>query len=58
MKDISKHELAETGIDLRDVEQPISQLSGGERHCVAIARAVHFGTKVLISGRADGGAGS
>ena len=36
------------GIDLRDVEQPIGTLSGGERQCVAIARAVYFGAKVLI----------
>jgi simple sugar transport system ATP-binding protein len=36
------------GIDLRDVEQPIGTLSGGERQCVAISRAVHFGAKVLI----------
>jgi simple sugar transport system ATP-binding protein len=40
--------LAELGIDLRDVEQPVGTLSGGERQCVAIARAVHFGAKVLI----------
>ncbi|QWF78218.1 ATP-binding cassette domain-containing protein [Amycolatopsis sp. CA-230715] len=40
--------LAEMGIDLRDVEQPVGTLSGGERQCVAIARAVHFGAKVLI----------
>ena len=48
MKKITKDELAAMGIDLRDVEQPIGQLSGGERQCVAIARAVHFGAKVLI----------
>jgi simple sugar transport system ATP-binding protein len=48
MKDITKQELADMGIDLRDVEQPVGQLSGGERQCVAIARAVHFGAKVLI----------
>lgn len=48
MKQITKDELAAMGIDLRDVEQPIGQLSGGERQCVAIARAVHFGAKVLI----------
>ena len=36
------------GIDLRDVDQPIGTLSGGERQCVAIARAVYFGAKVLI----------
>jgi simple sugar transport system ATP-binding protein len=48
MKEITKAELGDMGIDLRDVEQPIGQLSGGERQCVAIARAVHFGAKVLI----------
>ena len=48
MKDITLKELAAMGIDLRDVEQPIGQLSGGERQCVAIARAVYFGAKVLI----------
>src|SRR3712207_6901421 len=36
------------GIDLRDTEQPVGTLSGGERQCVAIARAVYFGAKVLI----------
>lgn len=48
MKDITKHELLEMGIDLRDVDQPIGTLSGGERQCVAIARAVYFGAKALI----------
>ena len=48
MKRISKAELAAMGIDLRDVEQPIGTLSGGERQCVAIARAVYFGARVLI----------
>ena len=48
MKKIAKDELAAMGIDLRDVEQPIGTLSGGERQCVAIARAVYFGAKVLI----------
>jgi simple sugar transport system ATP-binding protein len=48
MKKITKSELAEMGIDLRDVDQPIGTLSGGERQCVAIARAVYFGARVLI----------
>jgi simple sugar transport system ATP-binding protein len=48
MKRISKAELAAMGIDLRDVDQPIGTLSGGERQCVAIARAVYFGARVLI----------
>ena len=29
-------------------EQAVGTLSGGERQCVAIARAVHFGARVLI----------
>jgi simple sugar transport system ATP-binding protein len=48
MRTMTKKELLDMGIDLRDVEQPIGTLSGGERQCVAIARAVHFGAKVLI----------
>jgi simple sugar transport system ATP-binding protein len=48
MRKMAKQELLDMGIDLRDVEQPIGTLSGGERQCVAIARAVHFGAKVLI----------
>jgi simple sugar transport system ATP-binding protein len=47
-KATSRKALADLGIDLRDVEQPVGTLSGGERQCVAIARAVHFGAKVLI----------
>jgi len=48
MREITKNELLEMGIDLRDVDQPIGTLSGGERQCVAIARAVYFGAKALI----------
>ena len=48
MKATTKTELAAMGIDLRDVDQPIGTLSGGERQCVAIARAVYFGARVLI----------
>ena len=48
MRTTAKQELLDMGIDLRDVEQPIGTLSGGERQCVAIARAVYFGAKVLI----------
>ena len=47
-KSTTKDELLNMGIDLRDVNQPIGTLSGGERQAVAIARAVHFGAKVLI----------
>jgi simple sugar transport system ATP-binding protein len=48
MKTITYTELDNMGIDLRDVDQPIGTLSGGERQCVAIARAVYFGARVLI----------
>jgi len=41
-------ELRGMGIELRDAEQPVGTLSGGERQCLAIARAIHFGARVLI----------
>jgi simple sugar transport system ATP-binding protein len=40
--------LLEMGIDIRDPDQPVGTLSGGERQAVAIARAVFFGARVLI----------
>ncbi|MFC5175907.1 ATP-binding cassette domain-containing protein [Nocardioides taihuensis] len=47
-KEVAREELARMGIDIRDVDQPVGTLSGGERQAVAIARAVYFGAKVLI----------
>jgi simple sugar transport system ATP-binding protein len=44
----TRDELGKMGIDIRDPDQPVGTLSGGERQSVAIARAVHFGAKVLI----------
>src|SRR5258708_2506007 len=41
-------ELRKIGIRLRDPDQAVGTLSGGERQAVAIARAVYFGAKVLI----------
>ncbi|HEX4720593.1 MAG TPA: ATP-binding cassette domain-containing protein [Thermoleophilaceae bacterium] len=41
-------QLGKMGIDIRDPDQPVGTLSGGERQAVAIARAVYFGAKVLI----------
>ncbi len=38
----------EIGINIRQASQPVGTLSGGERQCLAIAKAVHFGAKVLI----------
>ncbi|MER6418810.1 ATP-binding cassette domain-containing protein [Streptomyces sp. NPDC001137] len=48
MKQTADHELREMGIILDNLEQPIGTLSGGQRQCVAIARAVYFGARVLI----------
>jgi simple sugar transport system ATP-binding protein len=47
-KETVRKELREMGIDVRDPDQPVGTLSGGERQSVAIARAVFFGARVLI----------
>jgi simple sugar transport system ATP-binding protein len=47
-KKIVHDELRKMGIQIRDPEQPIGTMSGGERQSVAIARAVYFGARVLI----------
>jgi simple sugar transport system ATP-binding protein len=48
MRQTTVDELAKTGIELPDVDAPIGSLSGGQRQCVAIARAIYFGARVLI----------
>jgi simple sugar transport system ATP-binding protein len=48
MKRIADEELRKMGIVVKDIDQPIGTLSGGQRPCVAIARAVYFGARVLI----------
>ncbi|MFC8516319.1 ATP-binding cassette domain-containing protein [Streptomyces sp. NPDC057257] len=48
MKQTADQELRNMGIVLDNLEQPIGTLSGGQRQCVAIARAVYFGARVLI----------
>jgi simple sugar transport system ATP-binding protein len=45
---ITTRELGNVGIRLRNPRQAVGTLSGGERQSVAIARAMHFGAKVLI----------
>jgi len=47
-KSVMHEEMAKMGIDVRDPDQPVGTLSGGERQAVAIARAVYFGANVLI----------
>ena len=46
--EITMQEMKKMGINLRSPDQAVGTLSGGERQTVAIARAVHFGAKVLI----------
>ncbi|MEP4195300.1 MAG: ATP-binding cassette domain-containing protein [Aliishimia sp.] len=46
--DVTMTEMRKMGINLRGPDQAVGTLSGGERQTVAIARAVHFGAKVLI----------
>ena len=48
MKKTADEELRNMGIVLDNLDQPIGTLSGGQRQCVAIARAVYFGARVLI----------
>ena len=47
-KETTRVELGKMGIDIRDPDQAVGTLSGGERQSVAIARAVYFGARVLI----------
>ena len=47
-KRVMREEMGKMGIDVRDPNQVVGTLSGGERQAVAIARAVYFGAKVLI----------
>ena len=47
-KEEAKKAIADIGIDIRDADEPIAKLSGGQRQSVAIARAAHFSAKLLI----------
>lgn len=47
-KSTVREEMGKMGIDIRDPDQPVGTMSGGERQSLAIARAVYFGAKVLI----------
>ncbi len=48
MRQIAKDELDRFGIHLSNINQIVGTLSGGQRQCVSITRAVYFGAKVLI----------
>jgi simple sugar transport system ATP-binding protein len=44
----AREELGKMGIDVRDPDQAVGSMSGGERQSLAIARAVYLGARVLI----------
>lgn len=43
-----REEMAKMGIDMRDPDQPVGTMSGGERQSISISRAIYLGAKVLI----------
>jgi simple sugar transport system ATP-binding protein len=47
-KRIARDEMGKMGIVVRDLDQPMGTMSGGERQSLAIARAVYHGARVLI----------
>jgi simple sugar transport system ATP-binding protein len=48
MRRIAGEELTKMGIVIPDLDRPVGSLSGGQRQCIAIARAIYFGAKVII----------
>jgi len=46
--DTTQKELEKFGIAIKDVERSAGTLSGGQRQCLAIARSLYFGARVLI----------
>ncbi|MCQ0987123.1 ATP-binding cassette domain-containing protein [Jiella marina] len=48
MDRITHDEMVKIGIDISDPGQAVGTMSGGQRQTLAIARAIHFGAKVLI----------
>src|SRR6478672_4690888 len=48
MQRIAGEELTKMGINIPDLDRPVGGLSRGQRQCIAIARAIYFGAKVII----------
>jgi len=48
MDEITHDEMLKIGIDISDPTQAVGTMSGGQRQTLAIARAIHFGARVLI----------
>ena len=47
-EEVALKELDRFGIRVPDADQAVGTLSGGQRQCLAIARAIYFGAKILI----------
>jgi simple sugar transport system ATP-binding protein len=48
MAEETRHALKDVGITIRDPNEEVGKMSGGERQSIAIGRAVYFGKKLLI----------
>ena len=48
MNQITTNEMAKIGIDIKNPNQPVGTMSGGQRQTLAIARAIYLGAKILI----------
>jgi simple sugar transport system ATP-binding protein len=48
MAERTRQALLDIGIHIRNPDEPVGSLSGGERQSIAIGRAVYFGKKLLI----------
>ena len=48
MREKSKEMLATTGVKIQDMSESLRGMSGGQRQCVAIARAAGFAKKLII----------
>jgi simple sugar transport system ATP-binding protein len=48
MAERTREALLDIGIHIRNPNEPVGSLSGGERQSIAIGRAVYFGKKLLI----------
>jgi len=47
-KEQARKAIADIGIEIRDANEPLARMSGGERQSIAIARAAYFNPKLLI----------
>jgi simple sugar transport system ATP-binding protein len=48
MRNTTRAALDEIGIDIRNLNQPVARLSGGQRQAIAVARTVHSAADILL----------